>query len=423
MRRSWRRLGFWVLILTGTQLTGCATSAYAAEDLARYRGRVEILLAQHPLIDGHNDVPWQYRLRVDNKVADLPFGEDTKTLEPPMHTDIPRMRQGMVGGQFWSVYVPSRLKGAEAVKTTMEQIDIVHQMVDRYPDDLALAETATDIVRIHREGKIASLVGMEGGHSIGNSLGVLRTMYAAGARYMTLTHWSNTEWADAATDTPEHGGLTSFGRQVVQEMNRLGMMVDLSHVSAETMRAALDVSEAPVFCSHSGAAAVNPHPRNVPDDVLKRIAEGGGLVMVDFLPAYVSGASWKHGAERQAVKARLNSLHLGDPTKAKAGLQAWDDKNPAPKVDADEVIKHIDHIRDLVGVDFIGLGSDFDGMGSTPVGLEDVSTYPDLLARLLARGYSEDDVRKIAGGNLLRMMRMVEETSRRLQGQPSSAGR
>ena len=411
-RRTW---AFFICALAGALLAGCATGAHASEDLEKNRGRVELLLSHHPLIDGHNDVPWQFRSRVDNQMEKLDFAKSTKGLKPTMHTDIPRMRAGLVGGQFWSVYVPSRLEPAEAVRMTLEQLDVVHQMVARYPDDLQLALTARQILEAHHDGKIASLIGVEGGHSIGNSLGVLRMFYDLGARYLTLTHWSNTDWADAATDAPEHGGLNEFGRQVIREMNRLGMIVDLSHVSAETMLDAVETSVAPVICSHSGAYGVNPHPRNVPDDVIKKIAEKGGVIMVDFLPAYVSKAVYEHGANRQAMKARLESLHLGNPQKVAEGLADWDKENPRPETDQHGVMQHIDHIRDLVGVDHIGVGSDYDGMGSTPKGLEDVSSYPSLFAHMLSHDYSEEDIRKIAGANILRVMEQVEQVGARLQ--------
>mgnify|MGYP002039428008 CR=1 FL=1 len=410
-RRTWAVA---ILAFAAGQVAGCATSAHASDDLDGNKARVEVLLSHHPLIDGHNDVPWQFRKRVDNQMERLDFSTSTKELKPVMHTDIPRLRAGLMGGQFWSVYVPSSLEPAEAVRTTLEQMDVVHQMVARYPDDLALALTAQDILKIHHDGKIASLIGVEGGHSIGNSLGVLRMLYDLGARYLTLTHWSNTDWADAATDEPEHGGLTEFGRQVVREMNRLGMMVDLSHVSAETMRDVLETTAAPVICSHSGAYGVNPHPRNVPDDVLKKIAEKGGVVMVDFLPAYVSKDIHNHGADRQSHKARMESLHLGNPAKVAEMMADWDKDHPWPVTDQHGVIAHIDHIRDVIGIDYIGIGSDFDGMGSTPDGLEDVSTYPSLFAHMMAHGYSEDDIRKIAGANILRAMEQVEQVAKRL---------
>ena len=393
-------------------IVALAAPAAYARDLNE---QVLKILAEVPLIDGHNDVPWQFRSRVKNKIEDLRFHQDTSRLDKPMHTDIPRLKQGGVGAQFWSVWIPTSLSRYEAVAVTLEQIDLVHRLNARFPETFELALTADDVVRIHGSGKIASLIGMEGGHSIGNSLGVLRMMYDIGARYMTLTHWKNTDWADAATDAPAHGGLTKFGKEVVREMNRMGMLVDLSHVSAKTMADAIKVSKAPVIFSHSGASAINPHPRNVPDSVLKKVKRNRGIVMVDFLESYVSKTVWEHGAKARAEKARLQTMHLGDPTGVENGMKAWHASNPAPKSTLSDVVDHMDHIKKLIGVDYIGIGSDFDGMGPGPTGLEDVSTYPALLKELLKRGYTEKDVKKIAGLNLLRVMREAEKVAKKLQ--------
>ena len=332
-----------------------------------------------------------------------------------MHTDIPRLRRGGLGAQFWSVWVPTRLSKEEAVQTTLEQIDLVHRLVARYPEVFELATTADDVVRIHRAGRIASLIGMEGGHSIGRSLGVLRMMHRAGARYMTLTHWKNTAWADAGTDDPEHDGLSPFGEEVVREMNRLGMLVDLSHVSPDTMRDAMRVSEAPVIFSHSGAYAVNAHARNVPDDVLRLMPKDGGVVMAVFLPAFVSEEVMEHYKKARAEKKRLKRAHKKDKKAREAAMRRWRRANPAPKATLEQVADHIDHIVKLAGVDHAGIGSDFDGMWDAPAGLEDVSTYPALLEELLRRGYSDEDVSKIAGRNILRVMRRAEEVSARLR--------
>lgn len=401
-----------LLALVASSLACAATAAPpAGGDLDK---RVQRLLKKTPLIDGHNDLPWQMRRRFENDLSKKSLLEDTATLEPPMHTDIPRMRKGGVGGQFWSVYVPVSLAPDEAVRVTLEQIDVVHRLCELYPEHFELALTADDIVRIHKAGKIASLIGMEGGHSIGNSLGALRMLYRAGARYMTITHWKNHDWADAATEAPRHKGLTDFGREVIREMNRLGMLIDLSHVSAKTMHDVLDVSEAPVIFSHSGAFATNPHPRNVPDDVLKRLEKRDGVVMVDFLPTYVSKRVWDYGAKHHAERARLEVYHIGDPEGLEAALEAWKKANPAPKSTLSEVVDHIDHIKKVIGVDHIGIGSDYDGMGPGPIGLEDASTYPALLKALLERGYTDDEVAKIAGGNLLRVMRKAEKVAARL---------
>lgn len=393
-------------------------SALASSD-AQLSRRVDRIVSRTPLIDGHNDAPWQFRNRVLLDWDALPFGSDTASLEQPMHTDIPRLRAGKAGGVFWSVYVPTELGGGDAVLATLEQIDTVHQMVARWPDDLALATTADDVVRIHRAGKIASLIGLEGGHSIGSSLGALRMMFEAGARYMTLTHWRSLAWADAATDVARSDGLSAFGEEVVREMNRLGMLVDLSHVSEATMLDALAISTAPVIFSHSGAYAINPHPRNVTDLVLKQVQANGGVVMVDYLGAYVSQEVHHHSAKRRAKTAEFEALHLGDPDTVERKLAQWDAAHPAPRSTLSQVADHIDHIRERIGSAHVGLGSDFDGMGRGPVGLEDVSDVPDLLKELLRRGYTDREVAGIAGGNVLRAMRAAEGVARpHLPGSP-----
>ena len=337
-------------------------------------------------------------------------------------TDIPRLHAGHVGGQFWSVWIPSELTGPAAVQTTLEQIDIVHAMVARYPDDLQMAYTADDIVRIHKAGRIASLIGIEGGHQIDNSLAALRQMYALGARYMTLTHTLNNDWADSATENPKHHGLTPFGQAVVHEMNRLGMLVDLSHVSAETMKAALAATQAPVIFSHSGARALDDHPRNVPDDVLELVEQNHGVVMVNFYPGYVSDERARWNADRAAEQARFNSppydgLYIGQPERAKAALAEWEKAHPAPPVTIAMVADHIEHIRKVAGVDCVGIGSDFDGIPITPAGLEGVDKYPALLDELARRGWSDDDLAKVAGGNMLRVMREAEAVAKRLQAE------
>lgn len=381
------------------------------------------ILKEVPLIDGHNDTPWQYRSRAGNHLDGIDFAGGTGQLKPPMHTDLPRLRAGGVGGQFWSVYVPVDMKGTEAVQATLEQIDVVHRLVARYPDDLELALTADDIVRIHGQGRIASLIGLEGGHSINNSLAVLRQLYHAGARYMTITHSTNTDWADAATVPPEHSGLTPFGEEVISEMNRLGMLVDLSHVSLETMHDALDVTRAPVIFTHSSARALCDHPRNVPDDVLKRVNKNGGLVMVTFVTSFVSEEVRHYWAAEKSEEARLKALFPHDPAAVEAGMASWRETHPVPSATLTDVADHIDHVRKVAGIDHVGIGSDFDGISTTPVGLEDVSTYPALLAELLRRGYSHEEVKQVAGLNLLRVMRRVEKVALKLQRQttPSEA--
>ena len=413
-----------------------ASRPAAPEDDDALRDRVLRLLAETPLIDGHNDVPWQYRRRVNLQLDRIDF-RDTTRLDAPMHTDLARLRAGRIGGQFWSVYVPINATGGgpRDFQTTLEQIDFVKRLVARYPDDLELAYTADDVVRIHKAGKIASMMGAEGGHSIGDSLAALRQLYAAGARYMSLTHSRSTRWADSANDEPRHGGLTRFGREVVREMNRLGMLVDLAHVSPETMHDALDVTEAPVIFSHSSALAVTDNPRNVPDDVLKRVRENGGVVMVTFLPFYVSDAAddWNEQLRTRERELRAQ-LGLPDPraagaattqpgaaaddkkeTTLRAAMDEWRRANPPPWPTIADVADHVDHVRKVAGIDHIGIGSDFDGMPPGPVGLEDVSKYPDLFVELLRRGYSDEDVKKIAGANVLRVMRQAEQTAARLQ--------
>lgn len=412
-------LGVWLV------LGGCATIG-GASDAGPEAEREEImaLFRTTPLIDGHNDVPWQYRRRVNNDLDAIDFASDTSTLDPPMHTDLERLRAGGVGAQFWSVYIPVDDAGGRPgdARVVIEQMDLTRRLIDRH-DDLELALTAEDIVRIHRRGRIASLMGMEGGHSIENSLAALRATYALGARYMTITHSSNIPWADSATDDRVLGGLSPFGEEVIREMNRLGMLVDLSHVSPEVMHDALDVSEAPVIFSHSSARAVCDHPRNVPDDVLRRIRDLDGVVMVTFVPSFVSEELRVWFGERQAERDRLRARHGEENNDAVSeGLRAWERRHPRPEATMAQVADHIDHIRDVAGIDRLGIGGDFDGVGSLPVGLEDVSTYPDLFLELARRGYSDADLRKIAGENLLRVMRQAERVAARLQREREPSG-
>ena len=413
-----------------------------AADPSPDRVRVERVLARTPLIDGHNDLPWEIRDRYAGKLDRIDLAEDTAHLPVPqsasalfnptrnaaaplvpLMTDIRRMRRGRVGGQFWSVWVPPEAPGPKAVEMTLEQIDLVKAMTERYPADLEMAYTAADVRRIHAAGRIASLIGIEGGHQVDASLAVLRQMYAAGARYMTLTHFRNTPWADSATDTPAHDGLTAFGRQVVLEMNRLGMLVDLSHVSAKTMRDALATSRAPVMFSHSGAFAVDPSPRNAPDDVLMALAANGGVIMVNFYPAYVSDAVREWNAALAGETARLNALDPGDPAAVKEGVSRWQAAHPAPHASIAQVADHIEHIARVAGIDHVGLGSDFDGIEETPDGLDGVDKYPDLLVELARRGWSDADLAKLAGENILRVMTAAEAVSKRLRAteRPRSA--
>ncbi|MGH7878021.1 MAG: dipeptidase [Candidatus Binataceae bacterium] len=407
-----------------------AAPALGAEPDAQ---RIERILARTPLIDGHNDLPWEIRTRFASDLSRVDLSRSTVGLaapegSPPLMTDIPRLRAGHVGGQFWSVYIPVETQGPVAVQMTIEQIDLVKQMCARYPADLAMAYTAADVVRLHKAGRVASLIGVEGGHQINNSLDVLRSYYDLGARYMTLTHATNTAWADSATDTPVHHGLTPFGTEVVREMNRLGMLVDLSHVSAETMRAALAVSEAPVIFSHSSARALVDHPRDVPDDVLRLVAVNGGVVMVNFFPGYLSEARRHWDADRAAEQARYNSppfggLYIGQPERAKSALAGWERAHLKPAVTIGDVADHIDHIRQVAGVDHVGLGSDFDGIPEGPTGLDGVDKYPALLAELARRGWSDADLARVAGGNVLRVLAKAEEVSARLRATrlPSTA--
>jgi membrane dipeptidase len=397
-------------------------AAWGADD---YQHRVQQVLVRIPLIDGHNDLPWEIRGRFKSDLAAVDLASDTTRLpapagESPLMTDIPRLRAGHVGGQFWSVWIPSDMKGFEAVQTTLEQMDLVKRMAARYPADLEMAYSAADVRRIHQARKIASLIGIEGGHQINNSLAVLREMYDAGARYMTLTHTLNTAWADSATDAPAHHGLTPFGIEVVREMNRLGMLVDLSHVSPDTMKAALAASASPVIFSHSSARALVDHPRNVPDDVLRMVAVNGGVVMVNFAPDYVSDARNRWDADEAAEKTRFNSppyvgLYIGQPDRAKAALAAWEATHPRPVTTLAQVADHIDYIRRVAGIDHVGLGSDFDGIEDAPVGLEGVDRYPALLEELMRRGWTDSDIGKLAGENVLRVMAANEQVAVRLR--------
>jgi membrane dipeptidase len=368
-----------------------------------------------PLIDGHNDYPWALREKADRDIEKL----DISKPQPTIHTDIARLKAGGVGGQFWSVYVPATMAGQQAVTATLEQIDIVHRMMRRYPESFELALTADDVERIFKKGRVASLIGMEGGHSIDSSLGALRMFHRLGARYMTLTHSSNIPWADSGTDVVKLGGLSKFGEEVVREMNWLGMLVDLSHTSPETMADAIGVTKAPVIFSHSSARTICDVPRNVPDNILGMLRQNGGVVMVTFVPGFLSNEVAAHGRAEQAERARLQK-ELADKTAIDAKvidakIGEWRRAHPAPQATLAQVADHIDHMRKVAGIDHIGLGSDFDGIDSTPVGLENVSTYPALTAELLKRGYSDDDIRKILGLNVLRVMRQTEKVAAQLQ--------
>jgi membrane dipeptidase len=337
-------------------------------------------------------------------------------------TDKARLHQGRVGGQFWSVYIPSEVTGDAAIRETLEQIDLVHRLVKAYPDNLALARSADDIERIHRSGKVASLIGVEGGHQMGGSMAALRSYYDLGARYMTLTHFKNNEFADSATDDPKYGGLNDFGRAVVHEMNRLGMLVDLSHVSPDTMRDAIAVTRAPVIFSHSGARALSDHPRNVPDDVLTMLPANDGVVMVNFYTGHLSEPYRLWSAEHAAEQARLDSLHVGQPKVREAKMAQWEYEHPAPTAPVSLVADHIEHVVKVAGHDHVGLGGDLDGIGYTdaPPGLNSVNGYPFVFAELIRRGWSDKDLAKLAGGNVLRALRKAEAVAESMRDEPPS---
>jgi membrane dipeptidase len=403
--------------------------AVSAPALAQdYSARVARVLKSTPVIDGHNDWPEVLREREGEKrwTIDLRSGLDQKPVQ--YNTDIARLRKGMVGGQFWSVYVSADLPGLEQVKETIEQIELVKSIVARYPNDFALARTADDVRRIQKSGRIASMIGVEGGGQIDGSLAVLRAYHDLGAGYLTLTHSRTITWADSATDNPQHNGLTPFGEQVVRELNRLGMLVDLSHVSEATMRDAIRVSKAPVIFSHSNARALDDHPRNVSDEVLKLVAANRGVVMVNFARAYVSDEYRRWSAEEAAERTRLNAppfggLYIGQPDKAKAAMAEWLRAHPAPKVTLAQVADHIDHLAKVAGVDHIGLGGDFDGVSNAlPEGLGGVDAYPTLMAELMRRGWSDADVAKVAGGNILRAMAEAEKVAASMKNAPEENG-
>jgi membrane dipeptidase len=376
------------------------------------------LLDRFPVIDGHNDLAWAL-----HEAGSLdPAQTDIAAPVAFTHTDLPRLARGGVGGQFWSVYVPAQLQGEAALVTTLEQIDLVRQLAARYPGALELAFTAADVQRIMESGRVASLLGAEGGHSIAGSLGALRALYLLGVRYMTLTHNLNLPWADSATDAPAAGGLTAFGREVVREMQRLGMLVDLSHVAVTTMNDALDTAAAPVIFSHSSAFAVCDHPRNVPDTILARLASNGGLCMITFVPAFVAQRCRDWELELAAELER-QGLDYRDLASRKQVKGVWMAEHPRPAATIADVVAHVEHARGVAGVDHIGLGGDYDGVDELPVGLEDVSCYPALIEALLARGWSEPDCGKLTGGNLLRVMRDAEIAAGLIQArrQPSAA--
>lgn len=398
---------FATIALAALLLSTTAHAAPSPEQVA------EAALRAAPVWDGHNDMPEALRDRFKNVIAELDFRDTSNTADPasgtgPMHTDLKRLAEGRVGAQIWSVYVSANLTEQQAVQATLEQIDVLKRVLARHPDRLEFVTTADGAARAMKAGRIASLIGMEGGHSIGSSLAVLRQMHALGARAMTLTHSKNTPWADSATDVPVHNGLTAFGKDVVREMNRLGMLVDLSHVSEKTMMDALDVSGAPVFFTHSGARTVNGHARNVPDSVLRRLPANGGIVMAVGYPDFLSEKRRQWGADRAAEEARLNALWRGQPEAVKQALAQWDAAHPETKATVSDWADHIDHIRKVAGIDHIGIGGDYDGMEIGPVGAEDAAGYPALFAELARRGYTQADLEKIASRNMARVLKAAE---------------
>ncbi len=398
-------------------LAAVAAAADApAPSKARSRGPVTLTeegLRVHRsglLIDGHNDLPWMFREKKDRSFQVV----DIRKPQPGLNTDIPRLRKGGVGAQFWSAFVPASFgKKGIAVRETLEQIDIIRRMVDAYPDAFEMASTADDVVRIHANGKIASMIGVEGGHSIDNSLAALRMYYALGVRYMTLTHSETLDWADSATDAPKSHGLSPFGEQVVREMNKLGMLVDISHVSAETMRHAIRVSRAPVIASHSSAYAVAAHPRNVPDDVLRMVKDNGGVVMVNFFSGFVVAEAARLSQD-MFKDLRAMQAKYPDEKAFSAAMEQYRKEHALPAGTIHDVVDHIEHIIRVAGIDHVGLGSDFDGVTQLPKQLEDVSCYPYITQELLNRGYSADDVHKVLGANVLRVMRRAEEVAREM---------
>jgi membrane dipeptidase len=385
----------------------------------KVKARIDRILKATPLIDGHNDIAEQLAENYKRNIAGLASGTDQRQPHPLM-TDMARLHAGRVGGQFWSVYINGAITGDAAIRETLEQIDIVRRMIDAYPNDLELARTADEVVRIHKAGKVASMIGVEGGRQIGGSLAALRQYYNLGARYVTLTHNRTTEWADSATDDPKYGGLSPFGVQVVHEMNRIGMLVDLSHVSPETMKDAIAASAAPVIFSHSSARALVDHPRNVPDDVLALLPANGGVVMVNFVPNFISADVWKWGAEKDAEQARLKSFHRNSTAEVEAGLKAWVTAHPMPPVTVATVADNIEHVAKVAGYDHVGIGGDLDGIDATVTGLDGVDDYPNLFAELIRRGWSDENLTKLAGGNVLRILRRAEAVAASMKAEPAA---
>ena len=405
------------LILLAALLSAAPLSAQPIAPTVQ--ARIDRILKRTPLIDGHNDIAEQLAENYKRSIDGLASGTDTRSPKPLM-TDMARLHRGRVGGQFWSVYIDGAITGDEAIRQTIEQIDVVRRMIDAYPKELELASTADDVVRIHKAGRIASMIGVEGGRQIGGSLAALRQFYNLGARYMTLTHNQTTEWADSATDEPKYDGLSPFGVTVVHEMNRLGMLVDLSHVAPATMKDAIAASRAPVIFSHSSAQAVGGHPRNVPDEVLRLLPANGGVIMVNFVPPFLSDAVWRWGAEKSAEEARLKAIHRANKAEVESGVKAWAAAHPSPVVTVADVANHIDHVAKVAGHDHVGIGGDFDGIDATPQGLDGVEDYPSLFAELIRRGWSDANLSKLAGGNLLRALRRAEAVAASMKNEPAA---
>ncbi len=406
---------FWSRVAIASFSFIAASPCIHAEPQANPLERALKVLERAPIIDGHNDLPWELFDLYAAKARTIDLTGTAGTPITKLQTDIARLRAGKVGGQFWSAWIPTTITGAQGVQLTLEQIDLARSFAEKYPSVFVTASTASDIERIQKSGKIANLIGIEGGHQIGDSLSVLRQFYALGVRYMTLTHTSNNALADSATDNPKHKGLSEFGRATIQEMNRIGMLIDLSHVSPEVMEQTIALSRAPVIFSHSGARAITEHPRNVPDNVLKSLKARDGLVMVNFYSAYISNRYNQWKADEAAEVARYNTppisgVYIGQPEKAAAALAQWQKANPKPNTTIAEVADHIDHIVKTAGINHVGIGSDFDGVGGeTPGALSSVADYPNLFAELIGRGWTDDMIAKLSSGNILRVMRGAEK--------------
>lgn len=396
-----------LVLLAAAALLAAPASAQPIDP--KIKTRIDRVLARTPLIDGHNDLPYALREDFGSRVEGLERGTASRT--PPLMTDIERLRAGRVGGQFWSVYIPGTILGDEAIRTTIEQIDTAHRLIAAYPRHLRFARTADDMVAAHRAGRIGSMLGIEGGRQIGGSMAALRRFHDLGVRYITLTHNQTTEWADAGTDEPRHDGLSPFGLEVVRELNRLGMLIDLSHVSPATMRDALDATKAPVIFSHSNASALNPHPRNVPDDLLRRLPANGGVVMLTFVPGFLDPKVWDWSQRRAAEDARLKARFTYSRAEVADGLKAWEAANPRPPVTVTQVADHVEHVARVAGHDHVGIGGDLDGIPFGVERLDSADGYPLLFAELIRRGWSDANLAKLAGANVLRALRGAETTA------------